>query len=202
MRARGQHINDTSPSVVMARALSHPMRVRILMRMHAPIQPISPKQFSDESGETLGKCSYHFRELENAGCIRVIDEIQRRGATEHIYSPVKRVLAWTREWELLGSVVKQNLAATALSGAVELIGEAVDKGTFEALPDSILAWDAIEVDIEGWSKAHAIIAKAVSELIKLGDSCKDRVAGLPADKTFLVSYLLSTFESPQPQTTD
>lgn len=197
MRLRGEHINDRSASVVMARALSHPLRVKILMSMNAPVRKLSPSAFSEEEGCSMGLASYHFRQLQKAGCIEIAETVPRRGATEHLYQPVKRAMAWTREWEMLGSVVKQNLAATALGGACEVIGEAVDKGTFESLPDSILAWDVMRVDMDGWEKAHGILARALSELIELGDECKERVAEMPSEEVFLLSYLMSSFESPQ-----
>ncbi|HEU4392267.1 MAG TPA: helix-turn-helix domain-containing protein [Solirubrobacterales bacterium] len=181
----------------MGRALSHPLRVRILMTMNAPIRKLSPSDFCEEAGCSMGLASYHFRELQKAGCIEVAETVQRRGATEHLYLPVKRAMAWSREWEMLGSVVKQNLAATALSGAVEVIGEAVDQGTFEGLPDSVLAWDVMRVDMPGWEKAHDILARAITELIEVGDECRERVADLPPEKVFLVSYLMSSFESPE-----
>jgi hypothetical protein len=197
MRQRGEHITKKSPGVVMGHALSHPLRVRILMSMNAPVRTLSPKEFSDESAVSLGSSSYHFRILRKAGCIEISDEVPKRGATEHRYLPVKRAMAWTREWENLGSVVKQNLAASALRGAVELIGEAVDEGTFEALPDSILAWDAMWVDQEGWDKSKAIVERALTELIAVSDECRDRIADLPPEKVFLNSYVMATFESPR-----
>ncbi|HET7417284.1 MAG TPA: hypothetical protein VFJ61_06645 [Solirubrobacterales bacterium] len=160
------------------------------------MRKLSPSGFCEEVGCSLGVASYHFRQLQKAGCIEIAETLQRRGATEHMYLPVKRAMAWTREWEMLGSAVRQNLAATALSGAVEVIGEAVDQGTFESLPDSVLAWDVMHVDMEGWQKAHDILERALTELIAVGDECRERVADLPEGKVFLLSYLMSSFESP------
>src|SRR3954452_3411551 len=100
MRQRGEHISSTSASVVMGKALSHPLRVRILMGMNAPPRMLSPSEFSEEARVSMGLASYHFRELAKAGCIEVAEEIRRRGATEHRYLPVKRAMAWTREWEM------------------------------------------------------------------------------------------------------
>lgn len=197
MRQRGEHISTRSTSVVMGRALSHPIRVKILMGMNAPVRKLSPSEFSEEAGVSMGLSAYHFRELAKAGCIEVVERVQRRGATEHRYYPVKRAMAWTREWEALGAAVKQSLAAVALGGACEVIGEAVDQGTFESLPDSILAWDVMRVDMEGWEKGHGILARALAELIEVGDECAERVAGLPEGKVFLLSYLVSSFESPE-----
>jgi len=203
MRKRGDHITQDSPAVVMAKVLSHPVRVRILMKMNAPLRALSPIEFSEESDVELGLVAYHFRKLEKWRCIKIADEIKRRGATEHRYVPTKRAMAWTREWEDIGPYVKQNLAASALRGAVEIIGEAVDQGTFEGLPDSILAWDVMRVDKRGWEEVHAIWEKALVETLKVGDECRERFETDPsaAAGTSLISYLVSTFESPEPAET-
>lgn len=182
--------------VAVAQALAHPLRVRILMRMNAPIRRMSPIEFSEESGEPLGNCSYHFRQLEKSGCLQIVDMVQRRGATEHIYEPVRKAMAWTREWEGLGPVVRQNLAATALRGAVERVGSAVDGGTFDARDDSHLSWDTAWVDDEGWQQLHLIFQRALEETLVVTTECAKRLDGVPADRRFLITYLLATFESP------
>src|SRR3954469_6356887 len=133
----------------LAKALSHPVRVRILTEMNTPIRRMSPTEFADRHGEHLGTISYHFRVLRRAGCIRIVEENKRRGATEHVYEPVKRAMAWSREWEDLGPFFRDNLSAAALREAVEAVGRAVDSGTFGAREESVLAHDTFWVDEEG-----------------------------------------------------
>jgi hypothetical protein len=58
MRERGDHFSDRSPSVLMGKALSHPMRVRILTGMNAPQRRLSASDFSDETGLPLGSVAY------------------------------------------------------------------------------------------------------------------------------------------------
>lgn len=182
--------------VRMAQALSHPMRVRILMRMNAPTRRVSPKEFSDETGEALGNCAYHFRQLEKSGCVKVVDEVQRRGATEHYYEPERRAMAWTREWEALGPVVRQSLAASVLRGGVERIGNAIDSGTFDARNDSHMSWDTAWVDEEGWQQLHGIFQRALEESLIATTESAQRLKNVPLSEQFLVTYLLATFESP------
>ncbi|MGE5527133.1 MAG: hypothetical protein ACM3Q9_00535 [Methanosarcina sp.] len=180
--------------MAIARALSHPTRVRILMAMNAPRRRMSPKRFCDETGVQVGHASYHFRELAASGCIELVDTRQRRGATEHFYEPVKTALAWTREWESLGPVVKQNLCASVLRGAVEAVGSAIDDGTFEARDDSHLSWDTMKIDEQGWQRMAEIFDRTLSELLELQSECAERIAaGAPY---FLVSFFMSSFESP------
>ncbi|HVO55608.1 MAG TPA: helix-turn-helix domain-containing protein [Solirubrobacterales bacterium] len=193
----GEGISENSPAVLMARALSHPARIRILTHMNAPRRQLSPSKWSEEVDMPLSRAAYHFRQLAKNGCIEIVETIPRRGATEHVYQPVKRAMAWSREWEALGSAVKQTLAASALRNAVEVIGEAIDGGTFEALDDSILSWDTMRVDDEGWEKANGILARALGELLAVAEECEERVADLPPEKVHLISYLVSSFESPR-----
>jgi hypothetical protein len=197
MRQRGDHITGNSASVVMGKALSHPLRVRILTGMNAPRRRLSASDFSEETGIALGLVSYHFRKLYKYGCIEEVDTVQRRGAVEHVYLPTKRAMAWTREWERLGPVVRQHLAATALGAAVEAVGEAIDQGTFEALPDPILAWDVMRVDEKGEQEVHAIWERALLETLKVGEECEVRLGkeAAASDDTRLLGYLASTFEA-------
>jgi helix-turn-helix protein len=197
MRERGDHLSDRSPSVLMGKALSHPMRVRILTGMNAPERRLSASDFSDETGLPLSTVAYHFRKLHKYGCVELVDTFQRRGATEHVYRPTKRAMAWTREWEDLGPHVRQNLAASALRASVEAIGEAIDQGTFEGLPDPILAWDVMRVDDEAEKQVHMIWERALVQTLKVAEACDQRLADAPETPTRLLGYLMSTFEAPE-----
>jgi hypothetical protein len=192
---------DAPPHALqIARALSHPTRVAIMMSMNAPTRRLSPVRFSEESGEALGNCHFHFNKLRKFGCLKVVDEKKRRGATEHIYEPVKKALAWTREWQALGPVARQALAATALRGAVERCGASVDSGMFDARDGSVLAWDTAWVDQEGFDKISAIFIQGLKDTMKVVTECAERLRKDGADPAenaegFLITYLLSTFES-------
>lgn len=189
---------DAPPHALqIAKALSHPTRVAIMMSMNAPTRRLSPVRFSEESGEVLGNCHFHFDKLRKFGCLKIVDEKKRRGATEHFYEPVKKALAWTREWQALGPVARQALAATALRGAVERCGASVDSGMFDARDDSVLAWDTAWVDEKGFDKISAIFIQALKDALKVTAECKKRLGEDPAEnkEAFLITYLLSTFES-------
>lgn len=186
-------------AIALAKALCHPMRVRILTEMNTPARRMSPVEFADRHGEHLGTIAYHFRALRQAGCIRVVEENQRRGATEHVYEPVKRAMAWKREWEDLGSFFRDNLAAAALREAVEAVGRAVDAGTFASREDSVLAHDTLWVDEEGAAEIQAMFVRQLQELLIASERIHQRVQQDPAKPRFLLSYLMASFESPNPE---
>ncbi len=196
MKLRVEDVSSRSPAVLMGRALSHPLRIRILTRMNAPIKQMSASDFSDESGVPLGNVSYHFRELVKCGCLEKVATHPRRGAVENVYEPVRKALAWAREWEDLGPATRQTLAASALRAAVEAIGKAIDSGEFEALPEPALCWDTMRTDPEGWAKVARIMARATEELLTIEAESRQRRDDDPSLPDLRVSYLLSTFGSP------
>lgn len=182
----------------LAKALSHPLRVRILTEMNTPTRRMSPVDFASRHGEQLGTTAYHFRVLREAGCIRVVEEHQRRGATEHVYEPVKRAMAWKREWEDLGPVFRDNLAASALREGVEAVGRSIDSGKFASRQESVLAHDTFWVDEEGWQEVQTIFLRTLQDLLIATEQIEKRVRQHPERPSFLLSYLMASFESPVP----
>lgn len=190
-RARSQ-LNEQE---LMAKAMSHPTRVRILMAMNTPRRRLSPVQFSKETGLPLYHCSYHFSELDDCGCIELMSTRKRRGATEHFYEARKAALQWTEDWRHLGPVIKQSMLASVMRGAVEALGSAIDGGTFEARDDSHLACSTMKVDEQGWREMIAIFDRALAEQMKVCDEAATRIeAGAEA---FLSTYFMASFESPE-----
>ena len=76
-----------------AKALSHPMRGGILRQLRRDGSR-SPVGAARELGQPVGTVAYHFRQLHKLGFIEICDEIQRRGATEHVYRLTKPVARW------------------------------------------------------------------------------------------------------------
>jgi hypothetical protein len=187
--------HDQKESQLMAKAMSHPTRVRILMAMNTPRRRLSPKQFATETGLEVQHCAYHFRELEDYGCVSLVATRQRRGVEEHIYEAHKAALHWTDDWKRLGPAVKQTVLASVMRGAVEALGSAIANGTFEARPESHLSYSTIEVDERGWHEISHVYDNLLLGLMRLDEGAQLRVAD-GADY-FVASYFMATFESPR-----
>ena len=184
------------PGVGMAKVLSHPLRFKILIAMNTPFRRLSPSSYAEEAGETVSNAAYHFRVLDKAGCIKIVKTIPRRGANEHIYEPIKRAMAWTREWEALGPYVRQHVAANALAPAVEKLGDSIDKGTFDKRDDSHLSWDTFFTDEEGWVELHTQYREHLEGLMATTQRIKERLDANPELARFPATYLNATFENP------
>lgn len=192
----GEAPKQGNASAELAQALRHPTRFSILTAMTTPTRRMSPKEYSEATGKALNHCGYHFRCLADFGCIVLVDTQPRRGATEHFYEPVKTALAWSKEWEALGSYVKQALCGSVLRGGVEAIGQAVDSGTFENRKNAHLSFDTMRVDEQGWERVGNLMDQTLKELMKIEEESKDRES--VDNALFLATYLMSSFESPPP----
>lgn len=75
---------DLKVATALAKALSHPRRIKILQE--AEKGRISPVGFSKTEDLPVSKASYHFGELKKAGCLKMVDTVAGRGAVEHVYA--------------------------------------------------------------------------------------------------------------------
>lgn len=181
--------------------LSHPVRVRILEVVNE--HPMSPVGFInagfapriDDKQRALSLVSYHFRALEKAGCIRVVDTVQRRGATEHVYAGCSRVFFSDKDFEALPDPQRQTLSRTSWQGLVARTDGAIRKGTFDARKDRHLTWRAMELDQRGWNEMTGRLAQCFEDLEQIRKDAEDRLA-VSGDEVVPVTMALLGFESP------
>src|SRR5918997_6302356 len=83
----------------IAKALSHPMRARILGILDERVA--SPNEISEMIDERLPNVSYHVRALLDLDCIELVDTAQRRGAIEHYYRATQRAMGDKIVWDQL-----------------------------------------------------------------------------------------------------
>src|SRR3954447_11926055 len=70
----------------LAKALSHPLRQRILQRLNDGGVK-SPNELSRELGDPLGNVSYHVRILRELDCVELVRPGRRRAALDHSSRP-------------------------------------------------------------------------------------------------------------------
>jgi len=68
----------------LLRALSHPLRVRIIQRLDGRVA--SPRELADEFDQPVGRVAYHVRSLVGMGLLRFVRHTTRRGAIQHYYA--------------------------------------------------------------------------------------------------------------------
>src|SRR3954453_290268 len=111
------------------KALSHPLRVRILAILEE--RAASPVQLAGLLDATLGVVSYHVRTLERFGLIKLVRTNPVRGAVEHHYRANARPTISEEIWERAAPVAKQAFLSSYLQQVAAYTNAAVAAGGFD-----------------------------------------------------------------------
>jgi DNA-binding transcriptional ArsR family regulator len=177
----------------IAKALSHPMRARILAILNN--RTASPNEIAEMIDERLPNVSYHVRVLLDLGCIELVDTAQRRGAIEHYYQALVRPFFSDRDWKRLPKAGRQSISDSALQIIWEDVSDAMNAGTFEERTDRHLSHSPMTLDSEGWRELAKVLERVIAEAERIESQSAARLkksdeAGIP---TRLVAM---QFESP------
>lgn len=178
----------------IAKALSHPMRARILMILNERVA--SPNEIADEIEERLPNVSYHVRALLDLGTIELVDTAQRRGAVEHYYRAVVRPFFSDRDWKRLPRSGRQAISDSILQILWEDLSEAIKAGTFEARDDRHLTHARMVLDEEGWAEMTELFARTLAETEKIEARSKSRLKKAGEETKIPATFALLHFESP------
>jgi DNA-binding transcriptional ArsR family regulator len=179
----------------LAKALSHPMRTRILAILSERVA--SPNEISEIIDERLPNVSYHVRALLDLGCIELVSTAQRRGAIEHYYRAIVRPFFTDRDWKKLPRSGRQAVSDVALQMIWADVSDAITAGTFEARPDRHLSRSALELDETGWKELRDLLASTLSETDKIESRSSDRIKK-SGDDPVPIRVVLMHFESAEP----
>jgi DNA-binding transcriptional ArsR family regulator len=158
----------------LAKALSHPMRSRILAILNE--QVASPNEIAQMIDERLPNVSYHVRALHDLGCIELVRTAQRRGAIEHYYRALKRPFFSDRDWKRLPPSARQAVADLALQMTWEDVSASIEAGAFEERADRHLSRTPLVLDEQGWSEVNKLLAKTLSDAEDIAAKSTKRLA--------------------------
>jgi DNA-binding transcriptional ArsR family regulator len=132
----------------IVKALSHPLRMRILTRLNEGVA--SPNEMSKQFEESLPLVSYHVRILRELDCIELVRTTPRRGAIEHHYRALTRPFLDDADWRSLPPSARKAVSNTVLTKALGDVRNAVATGSFDERPDRHLSYSAPVLDEQGW----------------------------------------------------
>jgi DNA-binding transcriptional ArsR family regulator len=145
----------------LAKALSHPMRTRILAILNE--QVASPNEIATMIDERLPNVSYHVRALQELGCIELVRTAQRRGAIEHYYRAVMRPFFSDRDWARLPRSARQAVADVILQMIWEDVSAAIRAGVFEERTDRHLTRSPFKLDGRGGTELNELLIKTLRQ---------------------------------------
>src|SRR3954453_10147464 len=151
------------------KALSHPLRVRILAILEE--RTASPVQLAELLDASLGVVSYHVRTLERFGLIKLVRTNPVRGAVEHHYRANERPTISDEAWENAAPVAKQALLSSSLQQIGAYANAAAAAGGFDR-SDAHMSRTISKLDDKGWSQ----LAKACEQLLTKVDAIEAEAA--------------------------
>jgi DNA-binding transcriptional ArsR family regulator len=181
----------------MAKALAHPVRIAILAALNKRV--MSPSSFAKRFDEKLGNVSYHFRVLQKYELIEEVETRPVRGAVEHFYRAVKRVLFDGKAWDALPPSVKTRVSAQTFEDFLEAVAAAMEADTFDSSDERMAVWVQKPLDPQGWQEAVAIERELVNRMEDIFKESAVRLAEAGESEGGMIgTYGVFLFESPPP----
>jgi DNA-binding transcriptional ArsR family regulator len=177
----------------LAKALANSLRVEILAVLSH--RQISPVGYVREYGGKVSNVAYHFKVLENYGCIELAETVKRRGAIEHIYRCTKRPLLGDGDWQLLPRSVRGGISGAILHTLIERTRRAIEEGTFDGREDRHFTWTPLALDEKGWSEVTSLFASMLTKVERIETKANGRMAK-SGEEPIPVTVALAGFESP------
>lgn len=162
----------------IAKALSHPVRMRVLIALSEGIA--SPNELSKRLEESLGVVSYHVKQLLELDCIELVKTEPRRGAVEHYYRATTRPI-FDEGWDQLPTEARAQLSSGILSEVWRDVGRSLTTGSFDREPGRHLSRTPLVLDRKAWdalnTRLQALVewamdqeARAAGRIAKGADS--------------------------------
>ncbi|HEU4738997.1 MAG TPA: winged helix-turn-helix domain-containing protein [Solirubrobacterales bacterium] len=175
----------------MAKALAHPLRVRILSSLHKGIS--SPNQLAQELGEPLGNVSYHVKTLLEYDCVELVKTEPRRGAVEHFYRATDRAFLSDSDWAKIPASARKGISGSILESIGQSATDAMAEGTIESRKDSHLSDTPLVLDEKGWKELNKALADTVK---RAGEIQKESAKRLGKDDGIATKLAIMHFEVP------
>jgi DNA-binding transcriptional ArsR family regulator len=153
----------------VAKALSHPLRQRLLMLYNR--RPASPGEAAEQLGEPLGNVAYHTKRLVEHGCLELVEAAPGRGGIKHTYKAIVRYEVEDDTWRKLPMSLRGSLAGRVVSDLGDDVASGVAVGGF-ADPDMHLSRLRLELDDRGWRE----LSEALRETIARADAIVEESA--------------------------
>jgi DNA-binding transcriptional ArsR family regulator len=189
---KGSAEREPSIDARIARALNHPLRVRILAVLNE--QVASPKELAAVLGEELSNVSYHVRELHKLDCVEVAKREQIRGAVKTTYRGTTRMMLDDDAWERLSKETRNGISIAAVGEVIERASTAIEENTFDNRTDRHVITLKMDVDETGWSDVSSIVLDAHRRLEDVEVDSANRTPD--PEKRVRITVSLLSYESP------
>lgn len=172
----------------LAKALAHPLRVRILTSLNRGIS--SPNQLAQELEEPLGNVSYHVKTLLEYDCVELVKTEPRRGAVEHFYRATERAFFSDADWAKIPASARKGIDGVILEAIGQDATAAMLEGTIDSRTDTHISRTPLVLDDAGWKQLSKVLSDTLEQAMKISEESASRLAddkadGIPANLSLL-----------------
>jgi DNA-binding transcriptional ArsR family regulator len=164
-----------------AKALRHPLRVRILAALQE--DEATPTQLAEALGASVGTVAYHVRTLNSLGLIELVGETRVRGAVAHHYRAVP-------DPELSdGPLGEATSRARNAAGGFSLPGRDLEDD------DAHGTRATLKLDAEGWEQLSEACSQLLEAADRIAESSAKRLARDPQADDRDVNMVVMMFDA-------
>ena len=173
----------------LERALSHPLRVRILAILDE--QTTSAVEISRTLRAEIGVVSYHIRTLHRLGLLELVRETPRRGAIQRYYRARPRPRALGLDW------AREEPAdvGVALQQIDEVARAANAVGGFDT-PGARFERTVVKVDAQGLQRLTESLARTLEDIKEIERESARRQADAEPPESDTVGLVMMMFGAP------
>jgi DNA-binding transcriptional ArsR family regulator len=177
------------------KALSHPLRVRMLTLLNQKVS--SPSELADELGEPLGNVSYHMRFLADLKMVKLVRTEPRRGAVEHYYQALEPPQVSGNDWAQLPASLRRTLSDGVLGQIAKDLSGAAKSGGFDR-ENMHVSRHTMVLDQEGWDELSTLLADVEQRARAIQDRSAKRLKKTRDGAAIPTSLALLQFEGGTP----
>jgi DNA-binding transcriptional ArsR family regulator len=183
----------------MAKAMAHPVRVQALTILNERVA--SPSEIAEELQLPVSNVAYHVRALLQLGCIEEVEARPVRGALEHRYRAVRRVLVTGDEWEDFPGTARSEFAGMWFQATFADIRHAMESGVFEERSDRHMTFTPLVLDEQAWRELNERLDEVLNEALVKSEASAVRLregatgGGEVRSRLTLVHYEAPTSET-------
>jgi DNA-binding transcriptional ArsR family regulator len=173
------------------KALSHPLRVRMLTLLNQKVS--SPSELAEELDEPLGNVSYHMRFLADLNMVKLVRTEPRRGAVEHYYEALEPPLISNDDWAQLPVALRRSLSDSTLSDIARDLKGAAKTGGFDR-ENIHVSRVALTLDEQGWDELSEMLSDVIARARRLQEQSNKRRKRADGPASIPTALVLMQFE--------
>jgi len=191
---------EYTPDQRVIKALSHPLRFRILVVLNQRVA--SPSEIASELDEPLGNVAYHTKILAENGAIEQVRTAPVRGALEHFYRAQIRPWFDDEMSAQLPNSVRRALFGEILSYIWGDVVAAAEAESFDD-PKTHVTRTPLELDEEAYEEVVDLLNSVVDRALELHADAAPRLAKLPPEErdAHRTALMIMHFHRPRGEST-